>query len=281
MKPMNLQPLTIATTFADLDFAFEDKVITIDDVISQAKDTLRLFDATTVSSTPTVGQPTVEDKPVIKPLVMQQSNQSTLLAPVSLIDEDFEDEDENEADELKTQDVSTQASYNDDDIELDDVDDDDDESLVNDVREFADWLVLSYLPIGLRNSLPKTDELPNKLNLYLTELYVRDIMRLQDQLGVESKLEFPQLTIVDKLTNGELPDGYEFDTYKFVLKDIKPTMKIHDVEYQLIQTSFKDLAAVATKTVANPEVKHIVCTTVNAQDVLTSSELQCIIYLLQ
>lgn len=268
MKPMNLQPLTIATTFADLDFAFEDKVITIDDVISQAKDTLRLFDTTTVSSTPTVEQPTVEEKPVIKPLVMQPSHQSTLLAPVSLIDEDFEDEDDEE--EIGTElDESTES-----------IDEEDDESLVNDVREFADWLVLSYLPIGLRNSLPKTDELPNKLNLYLTELYVRDIMRLQDQVGVESKLEFPQLTIVDKLTNGELPDGYEFDTYKFVLKDIKPTMKIHDVEYQLIQTSFKDLAAVATQTVANPEVKHIVCTTVNAQDVLTSSELQCIIYLL-
>ena len=268
MKPMNLQPLTIATTFADLDFAFEDKVVTIDDVISQAKDTLRLFDATTVSSTPTVEQPTVEDKSVIKPLVMQPSHQSTLLAPVSLIDEDFEDEDDEE--EIDTElDELTES-----------IDEEDDESLVNDVREFADWLVLSYLPIGLRNSLPKTDELPNKLNLYLTELYVRDIMRLQDQLGVESKLEFPQLIIVDKLTNGELPDGYEFDTYKFVLKDIKPTMKIHDVEYQLIQTSFKDLAAVATKTVANPEVKHIVCTTVNAQDVLTSSELQCIIYLL-
>ena len=268
MKPMNLQPLTIATTFADLDFAFEDKVITIDDVISQAKDTLRLFDTTTVSSTPTVEQPTVEEKPVIKPLVMQPSHQSTLLAPVSLIDEDFEDEDDEE--EIGTElDESTES-----------IDEEDDESLVNDVREFADWLVLSYLPIGLRNSLPKTDELPNKLNLYLTELYVRDIMRLQDQLGVESKLEFPQLTIVDKLTNGELLDGYEFDTYKFVLRDIKPTMKIHDVEYQLIQTSFKDLAAVATQTVANPEVKHIVCTTVNAQDVLTSSELQCIIYLL-
>jgi len=266
---MNLQPLTIATTFADLDFAFEDKVITIDDVISQAKDTLRLFDTTTVSSTPTVEQPTVEDKPVIKPLVMQPSHQSTLLAPVSLIDEDFEDEDDEEETDNEL-DESTES-----------IDEEDDESLVNDVREFADWLVLSYLPIGLRNSLPKTDELPNKLNLYLTELYVRDIMRLQDQLGVESKLEFPQLTIVDQLTNGELPDGYEFDTYKFVLKDIKPTMKIHDVEYQLIQTSFKDLAAVATKTVANPEVKHIVCTTVNAQDVLTSSELQCIIYLLQ
>lgn len=269
MRPMNLQPLTIATTFADLDFAFEDKVITIDDVISQAKDTLRLFDTTTVSSTPTVEQPTVEDKPVIKPLVMQPSHQSTLLAPVSLIDEDFEDEDDEEETDNEL-DESTES-----------IDEEDDESLVNDVREFADWLVLSYLPIGLRNSLPKTDELPNKLNLYLTELYVRDIMRLQDQLGVESKLEFPQLTIVDQLTNGELPDGYEFDTYKFVLKDIKPTMKIHDVEYQLIQTSFKDLAAVATKTVANPEVKHIVCTTVNAQDVLTSSELQCIIYLLQ
>lgn len=268
MKPMNLQPLTIATTFADLDFAFEDKVVTIDDVISQAKDTLRLFDTTTVSSTPTVEQPTVEEKPVIKPLVMQPSHQSTLLAPVSLIDEDFEDDDDEE--EIDTElDELTES-----------IDEEDDESLVNDVREFADWLVLSYLPIGLRNSLPKTDELPNKLNLYLTELYVRDIMRLQDQLGVESKLEFPQLTIVDKLTNGELPDGYEFDTYKFVLKDIKPTMKIHDVEYQLIQTSFKDLAAVATQTVANPEVKHIVCTTVNAQDVLTSSELQCIIYLL-
>ena len=268
MRPMNLQPLTIATTFADLDFAFEDKVVTIDDVISQAKDTLRLFDTTTVSSTPTVEQPTVEDKPVIKPLVMQPSHQSTLLAPVSLIDEDLEDEDDEE--EIDTElDELTES-----------IDEEDDESLVNDVREFADWLVLSYLPIGLRNSLPKTDELPNKLNLYLTELYVRDIMRLQDQLGVESKLEFPQLTIVDKLTNGELPDGYEFDTYKFVLKDIKPTMKIHDVEYQLIQTSFKDLAAVATQTVANPEVKHIVCTTVNAQDVLTSSELQCIIYLL-
>ena len=268
MRPMNLQPLTIATTFADLDFAFEDKVITIDDVISQAKDTLRLFDTTTVSSTPTVEQPTVEEKPVIKPLVMQPSHQSTLLAPVSLIDEDFEDEDDEEETDNEL-DESTES-----------IDEEDDESLVNDVREFADWLVLSYLPIGLRNSLPKTDELPNKLNLYLTELYVRDIMRLQDQLGVESKLEFPQLTIVDQLTNGELPHGYEFDTYKFVLKDIKPTMKIHDVEYQLIQTSFKDLAAVAAKTVANPEVKHIVCTTVNAQDVLTSSELQCIIYLL-
>ena len=279
MKPMNLQPVTIATTFADLDFAFDDKVITIDDVILQAKDTLRLFDTTTVSSTPTVEQPTVEGAPAIKPIVMKPSNSNTLLAPVSLIDEDFEDE--NEANELETQDVNTQASYNDDNIDLDDVDDDDDESLVNDIREFADWLVLSYLPIGLRNSLPKTDELPNKLNLYLTELYVRDIMRLQDQLGVESKLEFPQSTIVDQLTNGELPDGYDFDTYKFVLKNIKPTMKIHDVEYQLIQTSFKDLAAVATKTVANPEVKHIVCTTVNAQDVLTSNELQCIIYLLQ
>lgn len=273
MKPMNLQPLTIATTFADLDFAFEDKVITIDDVISQAKDTLRLFDTTTVSSTPTVEQPTVEDKPVIKPLVMQPSNQSTLLAPVSLIDEDFDDEDGEEEIDTELDELTESTSY-------DEIDDEDDESLVNDVREFADWLVLSYLPIGLRNSLPKADELPNKLNLYLTELYVRDIMRLQDQLGVESKLEFPQLTIVDQLTNGELPDGYEFDTYKFVLKDIKPTMKIHDVEYQLIQTSFKDLAAVATKTIANPEVKHIVCTTVNAQDVLTSSELQCIIYLL-
>lgn len=274
MRPMNLQPLTIATTFADLDFAFDDKVITIDDVISQAKDALRLFDTTTVSSTPTVEQPTVEDKPVIKPLVMQPSNQSTLLAPVSLIDEDFEDEDEDVEEETEASIETTMYDESDEDEE-------DDESLVNDAREFADWLVLSYLPIGLRNSLPKTDELPNKLNLYLTELYVRDIMRLQDQLGVESKLEFPQLTIVDQLTNGELPDGYEFDTYKFVLKDIKPTMKIHDVEYQLIQTSFKDLAAVATKTVANPEVKHIVCTTVNAQDVLTSSELQCIIYLLQ
>lgn len=270
---MNLQPLTIATTFADLDFAFEDTVITIDDVISQAKDTLRLFDTTTVSSTPTVEQPAVEEKPVIKPLVMQPSHQSTLLAPVSLIDEDFEDEDNEEETDNELDESTESTSY-------DETDEEDDESLVNDVREFADWLVLSYLPIGLRNSLPKTDELSNKLNLYLTELYVRDIMRLQDQLGVESKLEFPQLTIVDQLTNGELPDGYEFDTYKFVLKDIKPTMKIHDVEYQLIQTSFKDLAAVATKTVANPEVKHIVCTTVNAQDVLTSSELQCIIYLL-
>lgn len=274
MKPMNLQPLTIATTFADLDFAFEDAVITIDDVISQAKDTLRLFDATTVTSTPTVSQPTVEDTPAIKPIVMKSTNQATLLAPVSLIDEDFDDEDEDVEEEIEASIEPSTYDESDEDVE-------DDESLVNDVREFADWLVLSYLPIGLRNSLPKADELPNKLNLYLTELYVRDIMRLQDQLGVESKLEFPQLTIVDQLTNGELPDGYEFDTYKFVLKNIKPTMKIHDVEYQLIQTSFKDLAAVATKTVANPEVKHIVCTTVNAQDVLTSSELQCIIYILQ
>ena len=274
MKPMNLQPLTIATTFADLDFAFEDTVITIDDVISQAKDTLRLFDSTTVTSTPTVSQPTVEDTPAIKPIVMKSTNQATLLAPVSLIDEDFDDEDEDVEEEIEASIEPSTYDESDEDVE-------DDESLVNDVREFADWLVLSYLPIGLRNSLPKADELPNKLNLYLTELYVRDIMRLQDQLGVESKLEFPQLIIVDQLTNGELPDGYEFDTYKFVLKNIKPTMKIHDVEYQLIQTSFKDLAAVATKTVANPEVKHIVCTTVNAQDVLTSSELQCIIYLLQ
>lgn len=274
MKPMNLQPLTIATTFADLDFAFEDTVITIDDVISQAKDTLRLFDATTVTSTPTVAQPTVEDTPAIKPIVMKSTNQATLLAPVSLIDEDFDNEDEDVEEETEASIEPSTYDESDEDVE-------DDESLVNDVREFADWLVLSYLPIGLRNSLPKADELPNKLNLYLTELYVRDIMRLQDQLGVESKLEFPQLTIVDQLTNGELPDGYEFDTYKFVLKNIKPTMKIHDVEYQLIQTSFKDLAAAATKTVANPEVKHIVCTTVNAQDVLTSSELQCIIYVLQ
>ena len=274
MKPMNLQPLTIATTFADLDFAFEDTVITIDDVISQAKDTLRLFDATTVTSTPTVAQPTVEDTLAIKPIVMKSTNQATLLAPVSLIDEDFDNEDEDVEEETEASIEPSTYDESDEDVE-------DDESLVNDVREFADWLVLSYLPIGLRNSLPKADELPNKLNLYLTELYVRDIMRLQDQLGVESKLEFPQLTIVDQLTNGELPDGYEFDTYKFVLKNIKPTMKIHDVEYQLIQTSFKDLAAVATKTVANPEVKHIVCTTVNAQDVLTSSELQCIIYILQ
>ena len=273
MRPMNLQPLTIATTFADLDFAFEDAVITIDDVISQAKDTLRLFDTTTVTSTPTVSQPTVEDTPAIKPIVMKSTNQATLLAPVSLIDEDFDDEDEDVEEEIEASIEPSTYDESDEDVE-------DDESLVNDVREFADWLVLSYLPIGLRNSLPKADELPNKLNLYLTELYVRDIMRLQDQLGVESKLEFPQLTIVDQLTNGELPDGYEFDTYKFVLKNIKPTMRIHDVEYQLIQTSFKDLAAVATKTVANPEVKHIVCTTVNAQDVLTSSELQCIIYLL-
>lgn len=274
MRPMNLQPLTIATTFADLDFAFEDTVITIDDVISQARDTLRLFDTTTVTSAPTVAQPTVEDTAAIKPIVMKSTNQATLLAPVSLIDEDFEDEDEDVEEETEASIEATMYDESDEDVE-------DDESLVNDVREFADWLVLSYLPIGLRNSLPKADELPNKLNLYLTELYVRDIMRLQDQLGVESKLEFPQLTIVDQLTNGELPDGYEFDTYKFVLKNIKPTMKIHDVEYQLIQTSFKDLAAVATKTVANPEVKHIVCTTVNAQDVLTSNELQCIIYLLQ
>lgn len=273
MKPMNLQPLTIATTFADLDFAFEDKVITIDDVISQAKDTLRLFDTTTVTSTPTVEQPTVEDTPAIKPIVMKPTSQATLLSPVSLIDEDFEDEDEDVEEETEMSVEIPTYDESDEDVE-------DDESLVNDVREFADWLVLSYLPIGLRNSLPKADELPNKLNLYLTELYVRDIMRLQDQLGVESKLEFPQLTIVDQLTNGELPDGYEFDTYKFVLRNIKPTMKIHDVEYQLIQTSFKDLAAVATKTVANPEVKHIVCATVNAQDVLTSNELQCIIYVL-
>lgn len=274
---MNLQPLTIATTFADLDFAFEDKVITIDDVILQAKDTLRLFDTTTVSSTPTVEQPTVESTSAIKPIVMKPSNSNTLLAPVSLIDEDFEDEDEDDVEEnINNVDESIESTSYD---EMDE-DEEDDESLVNDVREFADWLVLSYLPIGLRNALPKADELPSKLNLYLTELYVRDIMRLQDQLGVESKLEFPQLTIVDQLTNGELPDGYEFDTYKFVLRNIKPTMKIHDVEYQLIQTSFKDLATVATKTVANPEVKHIVCTTVNTQDVLTSSELQCIIYIL-
>lgn len=273
MKPMNLQPLTIATTFADLDFAFDDKIVTLDDIIAQAHDTLRLFDETpTADRTPTVTTTTVEDTPSIKPIVMKPSTSNTLLAPVSLIDEDFDDEEEIDT-ELDESATSMTYDESDEDVESD-------ELLVNDVREFADWLVLSYLPIGLRNSLPKADELPNKLNLYLTELYVRDIMRLQDQLGVESKLEFPQLTIVDQLTNGELPDGYDFDTYKFVLKNVKPTMKIHDVEYQLIQTSFKDLAAVATKTVANPEVKHIVCTTVNAQDVLTSSELQCIIYVL-
>lgn len=276
MKPVNLKPISLSTTFMDLDFTMSDDVtITIDDIIAQAKDALSIFEES----------PTVEDlrddvndtvvenshtQLVVNPIVPKSSNSVSLLSPVSLIDENFDD-----------------AGINDDESTLmndhmlnDEEESGENENLADDVRDYAEFLVQSYLPIGLRNVLPRDNELPNKLNLYLTELYVRDIMRLQDQVGLESALEFPQFALIDKITNGELPSGFDFDTYKFKLQGVKPSTKIHDLEYQLIQSSFKELATVASSTILNKDVKHVICTVVNVNQVLTSDELQCIIYVL-
>lgn len=277
MKPVNLKPISLSTTFMELDFTMSDDVtITIDDIIAQAKDALSIFEES----------PTVEDlrgdvndtvvenshtQLVVNPILPKFSNSVSLLSPVSLIDENFDDADSNE-DEEST--LMNDYMLNDED------DSSENENLADDVREYAEFLVQSYLPIGLRNVLPRDNELPNKLNLYLTELYVRDIMRLQDQVGLKSALEFPQFSLVDKITNGELPTGFEFDTYKFKLQGVKPSTKIHELEYQLIQSSFKELAIVASSTILNKDVKHVICTVVNVNQVLTSDELQCIIYVL-
>ena len=262
----------------DLDFTMSDDVtITIDDIIAQAKDALSIFEES----------PTVEDlrddvnnmvvenphtQLVVNPIVHKSSNSVSLLSPVSLIDENFDNADSNDDEESM---LMNEHMLNDED------DSSENENLADDVRDYAEFLVQSYLPIGLRNVLPRDNELPNKLNLYLTELYVRDIMRLQDQVGLESVLEFPQFSLIDKITNGELPSGFDFDTYKFKLQGVKPSTKIHELEYQLIQSSFKELALVASSTVLNKDVKHIICTVVNVNQVLTSDELQCIIYVLQ
>lgn len=274
MKPVNLKPISLSTTFMDLDFTTPDDVtITVDDIIFQAKDALSIFEESPKMEDlrDDVNDTVVENSHtqlVVNPVVPVSSKSVSLLSPVSLIDENFDDSDE---DELLLNDSV-----------LDDEDDlGENENLADDVREYAEFLVQSYLPIGLRNVLPRDNELPTKLNLYLTELYVRDIMRLQDQVGLESALEFPQFTLIDKITNGELPSGFEFDTYRFKLQGVKPSTKIHELEYQLIQSSFKELALVASSTVLNKDVKHIVCTVVNVNQVLTSDELQCIIYVLQ
>ncbi len=277
MKPVNLKPISLSTTFMDLDFTMSDDVtITIDDIIAQAKDALSIFEES----------PTVEDlrddvndtvvenshtQLVVNPIVPKSSNSVSLLSPVSLIDENFDD-DSNE-DEEST--LMNDHMLNDED------DSSENENLADVVRDYAEFLIQSYLPIGLRNVLPRDNELPSKLNLYLTELYVRDIMRLQDQVGLESSLEFPQFALIDKITNGELPSGFDFDTYKFKLQGVKPSTKIHELEYQLIQSSFKELALVASNTILNKDVKHVICTVVNVNQVLTSDELQCIIYMLQ
>lgn len=274
MKPVNLKPISLSATFMDLDFTTPDDVtITVDDIILQAKDALSIFEES----------PTVEDlrddvndmvvenshtQLVVNPVVPVSSKSVSLLSPVSLIDENFEDNDDDES-------LLSENVLNDED------DSGENENLADDVRDYAEFLVQSYLPIGLRNVLPRDNELPNKLNLYLTELYVRDIMRLQDQVGLKSVLEFPQFSLVDKITNGELPSGFEFDTYKFKLQGVKLSTKIHDLEYQLIQSSFKELATVASSTILNKDVKHVVCTVVNVNQVLTSDELQCIIYMLR
>ena len=274
MKPVNLKPISLSATFMDLDFTTPDDVtITVDDIILQAKDTLSIFEESPKMEElrDNVNDMVVENihaQLVVNPVVPVSSKSVSLLSPVSLIDENFDDSGE---DELLLNDNV-----------LDDEDDlGENENLADDVREYAEFLVQSYLPIGLRNVLPRDNELPSKLNLYLTELYVRDIMRLQDQVGLESALEFPQFSLVDKITNGELPTGFEFDTYKFKLQGVKPSTKIHELEYQLIQSSFKELAIVASSTILNKDVKHVICTVVNVNQVLTSDELQCIIYLLQ
>ena len=277
MKPVNLKPISLSTTFMDLDFTMSDDVtITIDDIIVQAKDALSIFEES----------PTVEDlrddvndtvvenshtQLVMNPIVPKSSNSVSLLSPVSLIDENFDDDD-NEDEELT---LMNEHVLNDEEESSEN------ENLADDVRDYAEFLVQSYLPIGLRNVLPRDNELPNKLNLYLTELYVRDIMRLQDQVGLKSALEFPQFALIDKITNGELPSGFDFDTYRFKLQGVKPSTKIHELEYQLIQSSFKELATAASSTILNKDVKHVVCTVVNVNQVLTSDELQCIIYMLR
>lgn len=274
MKPVNLKPISLSATFMDLDFTTPDDVtITVDDIILQAKDALSIFEESPKMEElrDDVNDMVVENSHtqlVVNPIVPKSSNSVSLLSPVSLIDENFDDSGE---DELLLNDNV-----------LDDEDDlGENENLADDVREYAEFLVQSYLPIGLRNVLPRDNELPNKLNLYLTELYVRDIMRLQDQVGLKSALEFPQFSLVDKITNGELPTGFEFDTYKFKLQGVKSSTKIHELEYQLIQSSFKELATVSSSTILNKDVKHVICTVVNVNQVLTSDELQCIIYLLQ
>ena len=278
MKPVNLKPISLSTTFMDLDFTMSDDVtITIDDIIAQAKDALSTFEES----------PTVEDlrddvndtvaenshtQLVVTPIVPKSSNSVSLLSPVSLIDENFDDASINDDDE---------STLMNDHMLNDEEESGENENLADDVRDYAEFLVQSYLPIGLRNVLPRDSELPNKLNLYLTELYVRDIMRLQDQVGLKSALEFPQFSLVDKITNGELPSGFDFDTYRFKLQGVKPSTKIHELEYQLIQSSFKELALVASNTILNKDVKHVICTVVNVNQVLTSDELQCIIYMLR
>lgn len=274
MKPVNLKPISLSATFMDLDFTTPDDItITVDDIILQAKDALSIFEESPKMEElrDDVNDVVVENphtQLVVNPVVPLSSKSVSLLSPVSLIDENFDDSDE---DELLLNDSI-----------LDDEDDlGENENLADDVREYAEFLVQSYLPIGLRNVLPRDNELPTKLNLYLTELYVRDIMRLQDQLGLKSALEFPQFSLVDKITNGELPTGFEFDTYKFKLQGVKPSTKIHELEYQLIQSSFKELALVASSTILNKDVKHVVCAVINVNQVLTSDELQCIIYMLR
>lgn len=274
MKPVNLKPISLSATFMDLDFTTPDDVtITVDDIILQAKDALSIFEESPKMEElrDDVNDVVVENSHnqlVVNPVVPVSSKSVSLLSPVSLIDENFDDSGEDEL--LLNNNV------------LDDEDDlGENENLADDVREYAEFLVQSYLPIGLRNVLPRDNELPSKLNLYLTELYVRDIMRLQDQVGLKSVLEFPQFSLVDKITNGELPIGFDFDTYRFKLQGVKPSTKIHELEYQLIQSSFKELATVASSTILNKDVKHVVCAVVNVNQVLTSDELQCIIYMLQ
>lgn len=273
MKPVNLKPISLSATFMDLDFTTPDDVtITVDDIILQAKDALSIFEESPKMEElqDTINDVVVENSHtqlVVNPVVPVSSKSVSLLSPVSLIDENFDDSKE---DELLLNDT---VLDNEDDLG-------ENENLADDVREYAEFLVQSYLPIGLRNVLPRDNELPSKLNLYLTELYVRDIMRLQDQVGLKSTLEFPQFSLVDKITNGELLAGFEFDTYKFKLQGVKPSTKIHELEYQLIQSSFKELALVASSTILNKDVKHVVCTVVNVNQVLTSDELQCIIYVL-
>lgn len=275
MKPVNLKPISLSTTFMDLDFTMSDDVtITIDDIIVQAKDALSIFEEspTVEDLRDDVNETVVENSHtqlVVNPIVPKSSNSVSLLSPVSLIDENFDEDDEDE-----------ELTLMNDHVLNDEYEPSENENLADDVRDYAEFLVQSYLPIGLRNVLPRDNELPSKLNLYLTELYVRDIMRLQDQVGLKSALEFPQFALIDKITNGELPSGFDFDTYKFKLQGVKPSTKIHELEYQLIQSSFKELALVASSTVLNKDVKHVICTVVNANQVLTSDELQCIIYVL-
>lgn len=278
MKLVNLKPISLSATFMDLDFTTPDDItITIDDIILQAKDALSIFEESPKMEElrDDVNDTVIENSHtqlVVNPIVPKSSNSVSLLSPVSLIDENFDDASSNDDEESM---LMNEHMFNDEDNSSEN------ENLADDVREYAEFLVQSYLPIGLRNVLPRDNELPNKLNLYLTELYVRDIMRLQDQVGVKSALEFPQFSLVDEITNGELPTGFDFDTYKFKLQGVKPSTKIHELEYQLIQSSFKELATVASSTILNKDVKHVVCAVVNVNQVLTSDELQCIIYLLQ